>query len=117
MRLMRLIRPSLRLEKSDSSTLASTRPPPLAVTFHQHQPAWPRRNFSRHATAPVHWRFEQPYFSVLSPQLSPSSFPTRGLQFRVFQDAPRAHRSVSAFQTYPLRLQKRVAREFEASCV
>src|SRR5207253_9813055 len=54
--------------------------------------------FRSRATPPAESRFEQPGFSVLPPQLWPSSSPIREHRHPLFPDAPCARRSVSTFQ-------------------
>src|SRR5262249_37333587 len=84
--------------------------------FHPHLALPRRRNFFRHAIAPVRSRFEQLCSSLLPPQISPFSFPIHEHRHPLFRDAPRARRFVSAFQLSPSHLGQSAAQRCLISC-
>src|SRR4051812_10284933 len=85
--------------------------------FRPHPVLPQRRNFVQHAIAQTHSRFGPPCSSVLPPQISPFSFPTRERPHPLFRDAPRARRFVSAFRPLLHHFRKPAAQRCLVSCV
>src|SRR5947208_3772776 len=103
-------------EISTPSFSPSATPRPLAVICRQRQARRQRKSFSQHASAPIHWQFGPPGFSVVLLPSWPFSFPIHELRRRSFQNVLSVRRFVAAFPWSLLRSRTQATRECQVSC-